>query len=383
MSEKSQEISLDKNTLPLKIMEEIDKVCKEMKLDEKRREKLTNEVQKVYLNGSFEPGEAIGIISAQSLSEPTTQMTMRTYHFAGSAGLQVTLGLPRIIEIFDARKEPATPSMTIYLKREYNTEEEAEKFAKKIKEKKLKSFLESISLDLTNKRINMELKKVKKSEFDEIVDKLKKRFKNANLKIKENTIRMDFTEGENDEGEITISELQKLKKKLINLGVSGIPGIHNAVVIREDKDWVIKTYGSNLHQVLLLEEVDMKRCYTNNLFEIRDILGIEAAREALFREIKETLSQQGLNVDERHIMLIVDIMVFTGEIKPVGRYGVAGMKSSVLTKAGFEETVKHLVKASVMGEEDNFKGIFENVMINQQVPAGTGMFDLVAKIGED
>ena len=103
----------------------------------------------------------------------------------------------------------------------------------------------------------------------------------------------------------------------------------------------------------------------------------------LMKEIKDTLQQQGLNVDERHIILIADIMIFTGEIKAIGRYGVAGMKSSVLTRAGFEETVKHLVKASVRNEEDNFKGMFENVMVNQQVPAGTGMFDLIARLGEN
>ena len=383
MSKESQQNYSAESILPVKIMEEIDRICKEKKLDEKKREKLIKEVEREYFKDSFEPGEAIGIISAQSLSEPTTQMTMRTYHFAGSAGLQVTLGLPRIIEIFDARKDPATPSMTIFLNKEFNNEEEAEKLAKKIKEKRLKNFLESISLDLTNKRITMEIKKIKKSEFEEIVDKLGKKFKSAEIKVKENQIIMEFEGSEEDEEEISISDLQKLKKKLIGLSVSGVPGIHNAVVVKEGDEWVIKTYGSNLHQILMLSEVDVRRCYTNNIFEIRDILGIEAAREALFREIKETLSQQGLNVNERHIMLIVDIMVFTGEVKPVGRYGVAGMKSSVLTKAGFEETVKHLVKASVMGEEDNFKGIFENVMINQQVPAGTGMFELVGKIGED
>ena len=174
-----------------------------------------------------------------------------------------------------------------------------------------------------------------------------------------------------------------MKKKILDLTVSGVNKIINVVVIKEGNDWIVKTFGSNLSHILKMDEVDYSKSYTNNLHEIQEVLGIEAAREALIKEIRETMSQQGLNVDERHIMLIADIMVFTGEIRAVGRYGVAGMKSSVLTKAGFEETTKHLVRASVRNEEDNFKGIFENVMINQQVPVGTGMFDLVAKIGED
>ena len=126
-----------------------------------------------------------------------------------------------------------------------------------------------------------------------------------------------------------------------------------------------------------------KRLYFSNLYEVQDTLGIEATRETLIREIKNTMSQQGLNVDERHIMLIADIMVFTGQIKSVGRYGVAGMKSSVLTRAGFEETIKHLIRASVRHEEDNFNAIFDNVMVNQQVPIGTGMFELISRLGEE
>ncbi len=380
MSNEFQEKSLENNgILPDKILREIDRLCKIKKVNSSKKSKIINLLKKKYLENSFEPGEAIGIITAQSLSEPATQMTMRTYHFAGSAGLQVTLGLPRLIEIFDARKEPSTPIMTIYLKKQFNTEKGAEKFAKKIKEKKLKTFLESISLDLTNKKIQIKFKKIKKSEMEKIIEKTQEKFKKVKIKTRENNI----TVGSDGEKELTIKDLQKLKKKMLDLTVSGVSDVINAVIIREEKNWVVKTFGSNFSQIIKMDEVDFRKCYTNNFYEIREVLGIEAARQSLMREIKETLSQQGLSVDERHIMLIADIMLFTGEIKAVGRYGVAGMKSSVLTRAGFEETTKHLVKASIRNEKDDFSGIFENVMINQQIPVGTGIFELVAKIGED
>jgi len=380
MLNESQEKLLKNNgILPDKVLREVDRLCKVKKINSLKKSEIINLLKKKYLESSFEPGEAIGIITAQSLSEPATQMTMRTYHFAGSAGLQVTLGLPRLIEIFDARKEPTTPIMTIYLKKQFNTEKEAEKFAKKIKEKKLKIFLESISLDLTNKRIQIKVKKIKKSEMEEIIEKIKEKFKKIKIKSRENNIIVE-SDGEK---ELTIKDLQKLKKKMLDLTVSGISNVINAVIIREEKDWVVKTFGSNFSQIINMDEVDFRKCYTNNFYEIREVLGTEAARQSLMKEINETLSQQGLSVDERHIMLIADIMLFTGEIKAVGRYGVAGMKSSVLTKAGFEETTKHLVIASVRNEKDDFSGIFENVMINQQIPVGTGIFDLVAKIGED
>ncbi|MBL7169751.1 MAG: DNA-directed RNA polymerase subunit A'' [Candidatus Aenigmarchaeota archaeon] len=378
MSKKLQKTSSVNELIPKKTLEEIDKVSKNKKLTAPQKSKLIKKIEKEYLENSFEPGEAVGIISAQSLSEPATQMTMRTYHFAGSAGMQVTLGLPRLIELFDARKEPTTPTMTIFLKKEFNTQKEAERFGKKIKEKKLKNFVDSVSLDLTNKKIRLKLKKIRKSEREEIIEKIKGKTKKLKLKVGENKIEIG-----SDEDELSIRDLQKIKKKILDLVVTGVNKIINAVIVREEKDWVVKTFGSNLSQIIKMNEIDFKRCYTNNIYEIQDVLGIEAARNILMKEIKDTLQQQGLNVDERHIILIADIMIFTGEIKAIGRYGVAGMKSSVLTRAGFEETVKHLVKASVRNEEDNFKGMFENVMVNQQVPAGTGMFDLIARLGEN
>ncbi|MBD3155404.1 MAG: DNA-directed RNA polymerase subunit A'' [Candidatus Aenigmarchaeota archaeon] len=378
MSKKSQTESLQsEKELPIVILEEIDRVCKKKKFNSSQKSKLLKEVQKEHLKSSFEPGEAVGIISAQSLSEPATQMTMRTYHFAGSAGLQVTLGLPRLIEIFDARKEPSTPTMTIYLKGDFNTKKKAEEFARKIKERKLRNFLDSISLDLTDKKLHMVLKKTKKSEREEILKKIKKKCRRYEVKIDGDDIQV-----ESGKRELTIKYLRRLKKKLLGMNVFGLKGISNAVVIREDKDWVIKTFGTNFSEILKMEEVDSKRTYTNDFYEIQEVLGVEATREALIRETKNTLSQQGLNVDDRHIMILADIMVFTGELEAIGRYGVAGMKSSVLTRAGFEETVKHLIKASVRNEVDDFSGLFENVMVNQQVPAGTGIFDLVAKIGD-
>jgi DNA-directed RNA polymerase subunit A" len=115
--------------LPLKIREEVDKVASAKKLNKNQKEKLEVEILKAYNDSRFEPGDVIGIIAAQSISEPATQMTMRTYHFAGTAGIRVTYGLPRLIEIFDAKKELETPMMTIFLKSAHNSAEGARKFA--------------------------------------------------------------------------------------------------------------------------------------------------------------------------------------------------------------------------------------------------------------
>lgn len=364
--------------LPKNIMDEIESISSKMKLSESKKQKLIEEIKKEFYKNLLEPGEAIGIISAQSISEPATQMTMRTYHFAASAGIQVTLGLPRLIEIFDARKEPTTPMMILYLPPKYNTKEKAEEIAKYIREKRVKYYVDMISIDLTNKRIKIDLKNAKASEIEEIKTKLEKTLKNFNIKVSTKTFII-----ESKSQDLSIKDLEKLKKKILALHVTGVQNIKNSIVVKEGNDWVIKTLGSNLEKIFMIEGIDFKRSYTNNIHEIANVLGIEAARTILIKEINDTVKQQGLNIDERHISLVADIMTLTGEVKAVGRYGIAGMHSSVLARAGFEETIKHLVKASIRNEVDNFDGIFDNVMINQQVPIGTGMFELIAKTGED
>ncbi|MEM1826201.1 MAG: DNA-directed RNA polymerase subunit A'', partial [Desulfurococcaceae archaeon] len=122
--------------------------------------------------------------------------------------------------------------------------------------------------------------------------------------------------------------------------------------------------------------VDYRRVYTNNIFEIQSILGIEAARGAIIREIKNILEDQGLDVDIRHIMLLADMMTWTGRIRQVGRMGVAGEKHSILARATFEMTVQKLVEAAIQGAEDPMIGVAENVLVGQPVPVGTGIVEL-------
>ncbi|MCD6403014.1 MAG: DNA-directed RNA polymerase subunit A'' [Candidatus Aenigmarchaeota archaeon] len=362
--------------LPRRVWNEIERVSKERKLTESQKKKLIEEVIKHYSKAFFEPGEAIGIIAAQSISEPATQMTMRTYHFAGSAGIQVTLGLPRMIEIFDAKKEPETPMMTIYLKKEYNDIRHAKKLADEIKERNLQFYATDIRLDLENFQIKIRLKDgIKKSVLDTILTSLQKKFKEAKVRIRGSVLTLEFP------SDTDFKKLQKIKKVILYTHVSGISGIKNVIVRKEGDDWVINTLGSNLSEILKLKEVDVKRTKTNNIHETEKVLGIEAARNVIIQEAMSTLQQQGLNVDIRHILLVADAMTFSGRVKAVGRYGVAGSKASVLARAAFEETIKHLTKAALKAEVDEFKGIFENVMVGQVVPAGTGMVELVATFG--
>jgi DNA-directed RNA polymerase subunit A" len=377
MSEELQQNSLDKVELPQSVVNEIEEIVKEKRLNKDQRGKLILEVKRYYMNSRVEPGEVVGIIAAQSISEPATQMTMRTYHFAGSAGVKVTYGLPRLIEIFDAKRELETPVMTIYLKGEFNNKDDAKRIAEQVVEKRISNVSRRISIDLSEGSLEIEPNDLKK--LDRILNAIKSEdMKDMTLKKKTRTIVI-YTKGEVD-----IKTLKSLREKIMNIRVGGVEDISNALVRKEGEDWIINTIGSNLEHIFSIKEVDETRSVTNSIYEMAKLLGIEAARGLIITEALKTLQEQGLDVDVRHVMLVGDIMTFTGEVKSIGRYGVAGAKSSILARAAFEETIKHLVKASIRNETDNFQGIFENVMVGQVIPSGTGMFDLIAKFeGEE
>ncbi|MEM5836216.1 MAG: DNA-directed RNA polymerase subunit A'' [Candidatus Aenigmatarchaeota archaeon] len=374
MSEKLQK-QLSEIELPVALMEEIEKVSKELKLSEEKKNKLVEKVKKIYIRSMFEPGEAIGIIAAQSISEPATQMTMRTYHFAGSAGIKVTYGLPRLVEIFDAKKELETPVMEIYLKKEFNNKDKAKELAESIIEKKISDVVKEVSINLSEGNIEIEPYDLRK--LSKIIKTIKENI--PEIKIKEKTKSIVIS----PKDEADVKALQALREKILNLHFEGIKGIKNAIVRREGEDWLINTLGSNLEEILMLDEVDETRTITNDIHETFKVLGIEAARNVIIKEAIKTLQEQGLDVDIRHILLVGDIMTSTGRIQSIGRYGVAGSQTSILARAAFEETVKHLVRASIRNEVDEFKGIFENVMIGQVIPSGTGMLELIAKFEKE
>ena len=221
----------------------------------------------------------------------------------------------------------------------------------------------------TNKKIIKE----RAIKLNSVVDILKETLKGVDVKLKNETIIIKVEE------EVSVKELQKMKNKMLTNHVKGLKGIEQVIIAQKESEWIINTMGSNLVEVLEIDGIDEEKTTTNNIHEIEKVLGIEAARNAIINEALATLDEQGLDVDPRHIMLVADVMTADGEIKAIGRYGVAGTKGSVLARANFEETIKHLTKAAIRAEEDNLESIVENVMINQVVPVGTGMFELIIK----
>ncbi len=330
-----------------------------------------------YKRAFMEPGEAVGIIAAQSIGEPGTQMTLRTFHYAGVREQNVTLGLPRLIEIVDARRIPSTPIMTVYLtKKCRKSKEAATEIARNIIHTRIEDLSEAIYEGPLKDEIVVKLSKTMMEDRRVTIKELKNLLELPNCTIK---ARNCTIKARGDRVNIKPEKAENLKKllpKVASFHIKGVPKIKRVLVTEEGGEWVIRTDGSNLPRVLEVSTVEAPRTTTNNVHEIAKTLGIEAARNSLINEANGVLEEQGLDVDIRHIMLVADTMTSTGEVQQIGRHGISGKKSSVLARAAFEITVPNIVKASVTGESDPLDGVTENVIVGQSIPIGTGLVEL-------
>ncbi|MEM0088806.1 MAG: DNA-directed RNA polymerase subunit A'' [Archaeoglobaceae archaeon] len=364
---------------PQSVKEEIKEELEKLKPKKNVAKKIIDLCYQAYLSNLIEPGEAVGIVAAQSIGEPGTQMTMRTFHYAGVAELNVTLGLPRLIEILDVRKNPSTPMMTIRLLPEYAKDrEKAREVANKIEATYLKDLAE-IEVDLREMSITIkpdrEAMRRKYLTMEELREKIEKSIKkDAELIEKDGNFVVKVKK---DSYKVLMDTFEELRE----LVVMGIKEIRRVIIRKEGDEYVLYTEGSSLKKVMKVKGVDFTRTITNDIYEIYEVLGIEAARTAIINEAISTLEEQGLEVDVRHIMLVADVMTADGELRQIGRHGVAGEKQSILARAAFEMTVNNLLDAAVKGEVDYLKGITENIIIGQPIKLGTGDVELVVRLG--
>jgi len=376
--EKIQKI-LKERFLPRAVIDDIiSHIINNNELESKLNE-IISKALKEYDKNLIDHSEACGIVGAQSIGEPGTQMTMRTFHYAGVAEINVTLGLPRLIEIVDARSIPSTPMMNIYLRDEFKVNSElAKQVANQIEITRLSSIAD-IETDLTNLviyvRANKKTMKNKNITMDELLDNIKK-IRNIDAKIEKEDIKVTLDEP-------SYKKLLDINETLKELKVKGIDGIKRIIIRKEPNEgYVIYSEGSNLEKVLEVEGVDPYRTTTNDIQAVGRVLGIEAARNMIIQEAYNTLMEQGLSVDLRHIMVVADVMTADGTIRAIGRHGVSKEKESVLSRAAFEITVSHLLHASKRGETDKLGGVAENIIVGQPVNLGTGAVELVMKTGK-
>ena len=328
-----------------------------------------------------------------------THNTMNTFHYAGVAEIDVTQGLPRLIELVDARKTPDTPMMTIHLEDEYATERErAHEVVWQMEATKILA-LGDISTNVADMIVQVDLNEDTLAErwptvddVDTVAQEIAETIEDAlGVSTRRSEMLIEF-----GPDEPSYRRLLQLVEELREIVFKGLEDISRVVIRKEETDggegqspsgnrtqsgdgeeFVLYTEGSAFGDVLSIEGVDASRTTSNNIHEVYRNLGVEAARETIINETMETLREQGLDdVNIRHLMLVADIMTNRGEIESIGRHGISGSKDSVLARAAFEVTVNHLLDGAVHGEEDDLDGVIENVIVGKPVSIGTGDVDL-------
>ncbi|RDW67351.1 DNA-directed RNA polymerase III core subunit RPO31 [Aspergillus mulundensis] len=355
-----------------------------------------------YKKAQVEPGHAVGAVGAQSIGEPGTQMTLKTFHFAGVAGMSITQGVPRIKEIINASKEISTPVIACELVEKHNIV--AARMAKgRIEKTFLRDIIHYVRETWTGKeafltvKINWET--ISALELDLTVARIRhaienhRRFKSDDLKLRSSRshihIHIDLDPASKEKlskTEIAATSadpflrLKALKRLLPDIQVLGHPQAYRAIIRTDDKNdtntLLVEGYG--LRQCMNTVGIDGLRTRTNNVMEARDVLGIEAARSTIVQEISEVMKD--MDIDPRHMQLLADVMTYKGEVLGITRFGLAKMRDSVLQLASFEKTADHLFDAGGAGRTDLIEGVSECIIMGKTVGLGTGAMEVVRKM---
>ena len=411
------------------------RVLEEYHLTQEAFDWVIGEVEQSFNRAVCDPSEMVGTLAAQSIGEPATQMTLNTFHYAGVASKSVTGGVPRLKEIINVALNIRTPALNVYLDHEYSrTEEQAHGIMRKLTYTRLRDVTASVEifydpkLDSTDieedkdfvdaffaipdediqlqlhspwlLRLELDRAKVLEGgyEMSQIVDAIAQTVGKDVFVIhsEDNApkliIRIRVVAEKEDE-ELMGDEdmfLKRIESTLLDqVELGGITGIQRVFISEgkrvilsrsgefdQEKEWFLETDGTNLREVLAVEGVDPVRTYSNNNFEIYETLGIEAARNALYKELNGVIEMGGSYVNYRHMALLCDLMCNKGHLMSITRFGINRTDAGALSRCSFEETVEILLEAAAVGDVDDCRGVAENVLLGQIAPMGTGSFDV-------
>ncbi|KAI1372952.1 beta and beta-prime subunits of DNA dependent RNA-polymerase [Hypoxylon crocopeplum] len=366
-----------------------------------------------YSKALVEPGHAVGAVGAQSIGEPGTQMTLKTFHFAGVAGMSITQGVPRIKEIINASKSISTPVISCPLQNPRQIEA-----AHLVRARIEKTYIEDILRYVDDEwephrafitlHINMEtlegmhlgigLEDIKNA----IIKQKKLKIQGSDIHVFEQDASIELTVRPPDpdaaakrapRSKAAIAEatadllvrVSHLKRVLPSVSISGYPEATRAI-IQTDMDkktnkevYTVLVEGYGLRQCVNTEGVIGTKVRTNSILECRDVLGIEAARSTIAAEISSVMGD--MDIDPRHMELLADVMTYKGEILGITRFGLAKMRDSVLQLASFEKTSDHLFDAAAGMKADRIEGVSEKIIMGQTMTVGTGAFQVVRYLG--
>jgi len=402
-------------------------------------DELMRDIRFRYIQSQVHAGEMVGALAAQSIGEPTTQLTLNTFHSAGTAKANATSGVPRIEELLSASSNPKRPSNTVYLEPQLMESQDAAVV-------KMKEIQKTTLRDITNSvrifydpyplaattaidedremlqryeefscdgdgtptspwilRLEMNELQMASRNILDMVEIQAKMSANPALKI----VQCRYSDPGSDPTTKSVKnlvmrlmfdpaviknpiQLRFLEDKILDTSLTGVPGIgrvfqrrvknelvHDAQLggYKSVEQYVLDVEGTNLYDLMVFPGVDGTRTFSNDIHEIAEVFGIEAARLALYEEINEVFSSEKVNY--RHLAVLVDTMTFGGRIVPVNRFGMSKNETGVLAKSSFEETSKIMFNAAIWAEKDSMRGVSANIMFGQKPPCGTGFVDIL------
>lgn len=362
-----------------------------------------------YKQAHVEPGHAVGAVGAQSIGEPGTQMTLKTFHFAGVAGMSITQGVPRIKEIINASKTISTPVITCPLENKKQIE-----VAKVVKARIEKTFVCDVIKHIEDEWLPDRGQLILELDMEALQDMhlgigpneiAAAIFKHKKLKIDRADINVGPTYIEicvrntwQDAAELKrlqrnnkssaliestsdlLLRVNYLRRMLPTVAVSGYPDASRAIIqTSEQMEHTVLVEGYGLKQCMTTEGVIGTQTRTNNVMEARDVLGIEAARTTIAKEIGEVMGD--MDIDTRHMDLLADVMTYKGDVLGITRFGLQKMRDSVLQLASFEKTADHLFEAAAGMKTDRIEGVSECIIMGQTMTIGTGSFNVVRRMG--
>jgi DNA-directed RNA polymerase beta' subunit len=380
-------------------------------------DELKSEIQTEYDKTIVEPGESIGIITAQSIGEKQTQSTLNTFHVTGTSVKTVIAGVPRFSELLNATKDPKAQSCNIYFTKKFtgisDIRASVSNLLVEITIKMLVKNYEIITGPPTDEWYKM-YEVVYGEDHRQYNERIRFYLDNkqlysyyitlkdvaVNLEEKYSDLKCAFSPDEEGVLDVWISTteigrdidyltLEECKEVYIedtviplvqNQNLMGIPGISAIFPVEKDGEWYVETEGSNLKKVLGCDFVDSVRTFSNNMWEIYTTLGIEAARNFLIDEFTRVVSSDGTFINDSHVILLVDIMTYSGTISSISRYGLKKEKCGPLAKASFEESLDNFIKAGVNGEIENIRGVSASVMLGKIPKIGSGLCDILVDI---
>lgn len=416
------------------------RITEEYRLTRNAFEWVLGDVESQFMRSLAHPGEMVGVVAAQSIGEPATQMTLNTFHYAGVSSKNVTLGVPRLKEILNVAKTIKTPALTVYLQPEVAGDiEQAKVVQSAIEHTSLKGVTAVTEiyydpdprttvieedLDTVEAYFSIPDEQVEATLYMQSPWLLRLELDRAKMLDKQLTMsQVAETISQSFAGDLFVMWSEDNAEKLVircrvvrdpktldeeeaqeedqmvkhveqymldNISLRGIPAI-TRVFMMEDKqriidqktgdyetkmEWILETDGINLGEVMTVEGVDAHRTYSNSFVEILGVLGIEATRTALFRELSKVIEFDGSYVNYRHMALLVDVMTSRGHLMAITRHGINRADTGALMRCSFEETVEILLEAAATAELDDCRGVSENIMLGQMAPLGTGAFEV-------